>query len=235
MPLFELDGMRVKAHKESWVAPNAMVMGQVVLHKDVSVWFNAVLRGDNDLIEIGEGSNIQDGAVLHTDGGIQLRMGKGVTVGHMAMLHGCTIGDNCLIGIGATILNNVKIGSNCLIGAHALIPEGKEIPDNSMVVGAPGRIVKTINADMEEMLKINASVYVKNWQRFSKGLKLQDGSHMGDTSAIAGREANYRFLDDGARREERLDAQAGDRSATQAGEAGEGLEEAEQARRPTPL
>ncbi len=127
-----------------WIAPTAVVIGKVKLERNASVWWNAVLRGDNELITIGAGSNVQDGCVMHTDPGYPLVIGKDVTVGHLAMLHGCTIGDNSLVGIGAVILNGAKIGRNCLIGAKALIAEGKEIPDNSMVLGAPGRVVRQV-------------------------------------------------------------------------------------------
>ncbi|MFP3944320.1 MAG: gamma carbonic anhydrase family protein, partial [Alphaproteobacteria bacterium] len=145
--------------------------GRVRLQRNASVWFNAVLRGDHELIDIGEESNIQDGSVLHTDPGCPLTVGKGVTVGHMAMLHGCTIGENSLIGIGATVLNNARIGRNCLIGAHALITENKEIPDNSMVVGSPGKIIREVDEAMAEGLKLSAAHYVENWKRFASDLR----------------------------------------------------------------
>lgn len=170
MTLYTLDGVAPKLAADAWVAPTADVMGNVELGPKSSIWFGAVLRGDNDLIKIGAQSNIQDNSVLHTDPGMPLTLGQGVTVGHKVMLHGCTIGDNCLIGIGATILNGVTIGNNCIIGAHALITEGKTIPDNSMVIGAPGKVVKTLTEAQIGMLKLNAQVYVTNAQRFSKGL-----------------------------------------------------------------
>ena len=154
-----------------WVAPDAQVMGNIVLKENASVWFNAVLRGDNDPIVVGENSNVQDGAVLHTDLGYPLTLGANVTVGHQAMLHGCTVGDNSLIGIGATILNGATIGRNCLIGAHALIGEGKEIPDNSMVLGMPGKIVREIDVENEKMMLASAKIYVENWKRFKQTLK----------------------------------------------------------------
>jgi len=153
-----------------WVAESAQVMGNVILEENASVWFGAVARGDNDPITIGENSNVQDGSVLHTDLGAPLTIGKDVTIGHMVMLHGCTIGDNTLIGIGSTILNNTVIGKNCIIGAHSLIPEGKTIPDNSLVMGAPGKVVKEIGDDHAKMIKASADVYVANWQRFKKEL-----------------------------------------------------------------
>src|ERR1700744_4802776 len=130
-----------------WIAPNAVLIGRVVLKKNASVWFGATLRGDNEPITVGEDSNVQDGAVLHADPGSPLTLGRGGTVGHQAMLHGCTVGDNCLIGIGAVVLNGARIGKNCLIGAKALIAEGKEIPDNSLVVGAPGRVLRPLSED----------------------------------------------------------------------------------------
>lgn len=153
-----------------WVAPNASLIGKCVLHENASVWFGAVLRGDNEPLIIGENSNIQDGCVLHTDMGCPLTIGKNVTVGHMVMLHGCEIGDNSLIGIGAVIMNNAKIGKNCIIGAKALIPEGKIIPDNSLVMGAPGKIVKEITKEQEERLAKSAANYVRNWKRFKNDL-----------------------------------------------------------------
>ena len=154
-----------------WIAPDAQVMGNIVLKENASVWFGAVLRGDNDPIVIGENSNVQDGAVMHTDIGCPLTLGVNVTVGHQAMLHGCTVGDNSLIGIGATVLNGAKIGRNCLIGAHALVGEGKEIPDNSMVLGMPGKVVRELGEDNEEMMLLSANIYVDNWKRFKETLR----------------------------------------------------------------
>ncbi len=159
---------------EYWVAPDAQVMGRVVLHRNASVWYGAVVRGDNDPITIGEDSNVQDLSVLHTDEGVPLTIGKGVTIGHRAMLHGCTVGDYSLIGIGATVLNGAKIGRNCIIGAHALITEGKEIPDNSLVVGAPARIIRTLDGDTAVMLKASADHYVENWKRHATQLRRID-------------------------------------------------------------
>ena len=149
-----------------FVAPNASIIGNVTLMQGASVWFNAVLRGDNDLIEIGRNSNIQDGAVLHTDPGIELIIGDNVTVGHQAMLHGCTIGNNSLIGIGSTILNHAKIGGNCLVGAHSLITEGKEFPDGVVILGSPARIVRELTEQEMDFLKSSADVYVSNGRRF---------------------------------------------------------------------
>ena len=153
-----------------FVADNATIIGTVRLQPRSSVWFNVVVRGDNDWIEIGEDSNVQDGAVLHTDPGIPLTLGKGVTVGHQAMLHGCTIGDYSLVGINAVILNGAKIGKNCLIGANALIPENKVIPDNSMVLGSPGKVVKTLEGPAAQMLQLSAAHYVDNAARYAKHL-----------------------------------------------------------------
>jgi carbonic anhydrase/acetyltransferase-like protein (isoleucine patch superfamily) len=156
---------------EYWIAPNAVVLGNVVLKQNASVWFGATLRGDNDLIEVGENSNVQDGSVLHTDTGSPLIIGSNVTIGHMVMLHGCTIGDNSLIGIGSIVLNGAKIGRNCLIGANCLITEGKEIPDNSLVMGAPGKVVRDVSEAQAMVLKGSALHYVVNWKRYRDGLE----------------------------------------------------------------
>lgn len=174
MALYALGDVRPQLPPEGeyWIAPSAHVMGNVKLEKNASVWWGSVLRGDNDLITIGENSNVQDGSVFHTDPGSPLTIGKNVTIGHMVMLHGCTIGDDTLIGIGSTILNNTKIGRGCIIGAHTLIAEGKEIPDFSMVLGSPGRVVKTLPEDTIAMLRYSATHYVENWKRFSKDLQL---------------------------------------------------------------
>jgi carbonic anhydrase/acetyltransferase-like protein (isoleucine patch superfamily) len=156
---------------EYWVAPNASVIGNVILHVNASVWFGAVLRGDNEPISVGPDSNIQDGSVLHTDMGSPLTLGRGVTVGHKAMLHGCEVGDYSLIGIGAVVLNGVKIGRNCIIGANALLTEGKVIPDNSLVVGQPGKVVRELQPGQIEALKASAAHYVQNWRRYAQDLK----------------------------------------------------------------
>lgn len=156
---------------EYWIAPDAQVMGSVRLERNASVWFGAVVRGDNDLITIGENSNVQDGSVLHTDPGSLLTIGRNVTIGHMVMLHGCTISDGSLIGIGSIILNNTRIGKNCLIGANTLIAEGKEIPDNSMVLGAPGRVVRTLTDEQAAALRLSADHYVENWKRYAGSLR----------------------------------------------------------------
>lgn len=145
-------------------------MGNVEMEAGSSVWFGAVLRGDNDLIKIGARSNIQDNSVLHTDPGMPLTIGEGVTVGHQVMLHGCSIGDNTLVGIGSTILNGTNVGKNCIIGAHTLIAEGKDIPDGSLVIGSPGRVVKQLSEPQIAMLKMSADIYVANAKRFKDGL-----------------------------------------------------------------
>ncbi len=154
-----------------FVADNASVIGSVRLMDKSSVWFNVVIRGDNELITIGPESNVQDGSVLHTDPGIPLTLGRGVTVGHKAMLHGCDIGDYSLIGINAVVLNGAKIGKHCLIGANTLIPEGMEIPDGSMVVGSPGKIKRELNDSQKKMLEMSAQHYVQNGARYLAKLK----------------------------------------------------------------
>ena len=164
--IYRLGEACVELHPQSWVAPNAVLVGKVRLQAGASVWFSAVLRGDNELIDIGEGSNVQDGSVLHTDPGSPLTLGKGVTVGHNVTLHGCQIGDYSLIGMNAVILNNVKIGRHCLIGAGTLIPEGKEIPDGSLVMGVPGKVVRQLTDDEVANLPSSAERYVRNWRRY---------------------------------------------------------------------
>ena len=172
--LYQLGKHAVHAAGEYWVADTAAVVGKVILHEGASVWFNAVLRGDNEPITVGEGANIQDGAVLHTDPGFPLNIGAHVTVGHKVMLHGCEIGEGSLIGINAVVLNGAKIGKNCLIGANALITEGKEIPDNSMVLGSPGKIVKTLSDEQANALRNGAHHYVENARRFRQQMVVQD-------------------------------------------------------------
>lgn len=171
---YSLGDRRLEIKGEYYIADNATVIGSVVLENNASIWFNAVLRGDNDVITIGENSNVQDGAVLHTDMGIPLTIGKNVIVGHMAMLHGCEIGDGCLIGIGCIILNRAKIGKNCVIGANALIPEGKVIPDGSVVMGSPGQIVKQVSDNQKAMIEFGALHYVENFKRYQRDLKRED-------------------------------------------------------------
>lgn len=173
MAIYELDGTAPQLPTGfSFVAENASVIGNVIIGEDVGIWFGVVIRGDNEPIKIGTRSNIQENSVLHTDPGFPVVIGKGCTIGHNATIHGCTIGDNSLIGMGATILNGVKIGKNCLIGAGTLIAEGKEIPDNSLVVGSPGKIIRTLDQAGEIMLSKSADIYVANAKRFAKGLVL---------------------------------------------------------------
>ena len=173
MTVYALEGVAPELPEDGayWIAPSASVIGKVKLEHFASVWFGAVIRGDNELITIGESSNIQDGAVLHTDPGLPLTVGRGCTIGHKAILHGCTIGDNTLIGMGAVILNRARIGRNCLIGANALVTEGKVIPDNSLVMGQPGKIAGELNDEAVARLTKSAETYVRNWQRFAVGLK----------------------------------------------------------------
>jgi carbonic anhydrase/acetyltransferase-like protein (isoleucine patch superfamily) len=156
--------------QQHFIAPNASVIGSVILENNVSIWFNAVIRGDNEPIRIGENSNIQDGSVLHTDPGAPLTIGNNVTVGHLVMLHGCTIGDGSLIGIHSTILNHAVIGRNCLIGANTLITEGKIIPDNSLVVGSPGKVMRSLREEEIAALHANAARYVENLSRYRDSL-----------------------------------------------------------------
>jgi carbonic anhydrase/acetyltransferase-like protein (isoleucine patch superfamily) len=172
MTIYSLDGVapELPGGGHYWIAHSADLIGKVRLRENASVWFHAVLRGDNEWIEVGEGSNVQDGAVLHTDMGSPLIIGRNCTIGHKAILHGCIIKDNSLVGMGATILNNAVIGANCLIGANALIPEGKVIPDNSLVVGAPGKVIRQIDAEGAGRLTRAAEGYVRNWQRYATGL-----------------------------------------------------------------
>ncbi len=172
MTLYALDGIAPQLPEEGacWVAPDAVLIGKIRLERNASVWFGAVLRGDNEWITVGEGSNVQDGAVLHTDPGLPLIVGRNCTIGHRAILHGCVIGDNTLIGMGASILNGARIGRNCLIGANALVTEGKVIPDNSLVMGAPAKVARELDAEAVAGLSKAAANYVRNWQRYAKGL-----------------------------------------------------------------
>ena len=172
MPIYTLDGIApiVPPDGAFWIAPDAVLIGKVRIHAEASVWFGSVLRGDNELIHIGEGSNIQDRCVLHTDMGYPLTVGPGCTIGHAAILHGCTLSGHSLVGMGAVLLNGAQIGSNCIIGAHALIPEGKVIPDNSLVVGSPGRVVRELRDEETEGLRRAAQVYQQKWRRYAQGL-----------------------------------------------------------------
>lgn len=168
--LYQLDERRVRAHPDSWVADSARVMGTVILHAGASVWFNAVLRGDNDPIVVGENSNVQDGAVLHTDPGVPLVIGRGVTVGHKVMLHGCTVASDTLIGIGSIILNGARIGSRCIVGANSLVTEGKEFPDGVLVLGAPAKVVRELTAEEMALIDHSAEHYVENAKRYRRDL-----------------------------------------------------------------
>jgi carbonic anhydrase/acetyltransferase-like protein (isoleucine patch superfamily) len=165
---YNLEDKKVKNSGYNWSAPNASIIGDVNLEKNTSIWFNVTLRGDVENIYVGEGSNVQDGSVLHTDPGYPLKIGKDVTIGHLVMLHGCTVGNNSLIGIGAVILNGAKIGKNCIIGANALVTENKVIPDNSLVMGSPGKIVRQVSSEEEKLITENAIHYQENWKKYSK-------------------------------------------------------------------
>lgn len=171
MTLYALGDLRPEIDPDAWVAPDANVIGNVRLGKGASVWFCATLRGDNELIDVGAGSNVQENCVFHTDMGFPLSIGVNCTIGHKVMLHGCTIGDNTLIGMGATILNGAKIGKNCLIGAGALITENKEIPDGSLVMGVPGKVVRTLDEQAIAGLTASALHYTENAARFASDLK----------------------------------------------------------------
>ena len=173
MPVFALDDVSPELPEEGtyWIAPDASVVGNVKMAADASIWFGAVVRGDNEPIMIGARSNIQDGSVLHSDPGAPLTIGEGVTVGHKVVLHGCTIGDNSLIGIGAVVLNRARIGMNSLVGAGALITEGKAFPDGVLIVGSPARVVRELTPEQIEGLKRSAEHYVGNARRFAKRLK----------------------------------------------------------------
>ena len=173
MPVYALGDAApiLPAAGDFWIAPNAQVMGRVMLKKDASVWWGCTVRGDNDPITIGERSNVQDGSVLHTDEGVPLDIGDDVTIGHLVMLHGCTIGAGSLIGIGSVVLNRAKIGKNCLIGANTLITEGKEFPDNCMIMGSPGRVVRELAPEQAQGLLLSAAHYVANWKRYARDLR----------------------------------------------------------------
>ena len=175
MALFSLDGVEVATAgpDRCWVAPNAIVIGDVELGEDTSIWFGAVVRGDLDKIRIGRGSNIQDGAVLHTDPGLPLTLGENCSVGHLAMVHGCTVGRGSLIGIGAIVLNGAAIGEECLVGAGALIPEGKTFPPRSLILGSPGKVVRELAADDVARMQRTANGYQQRWKRYVAGLRPQ--------------------------------------------------------------
>ncbi len=171
MAVYELDGISPEIAASAWVADSAQVMGEVKIEGDASIWFGTVVRGDTSSITIGEGSNVQDASVLHADLGMPLVIGRHVTVGHQVMLHGCTIGDESLIGIGAIVLNGAKIGKNCLVGAGALVTEGKEFPDGSMIIGSPARVVKQLTPEQMQGLRQSAQHYIDNAHRFKAGLR----------------------------------------------------------------
>jgi len=171
MAIYEYDGQRPDVDDSAYVHEQATLIGQVKLAPGASVWPQAVLRADNEPIHIGTGSNVQDGAVLHTDPGFPLEVGKGVTIGHQAMLHGCSVGENSLVGIQAVVLNGAKIGKNCLVGAGALVTEGKEFPDNSLILGSPAKVVKTLGEDAIAALRANAQSYVSKAQEYPIKLK----------------------------------------------------------------
>lgn len=174
MPVYALDDLEpsLPPKGEYWVAPDAHVIGRVILGADVGIWFGAVLRGDNEPITIGARTNIQEGAMLHADPGMPCTVGEDVTVGHHAILHGCTVGDCALIGMGATVLNRAVIGRHCIVGANALVTEGKAFPDFSLIVGSPAKVVRTLDPGVVEQLKRSASHYVANWKRFAARLRV---------------------------------------------------------------
>ena len=176
MPVYSLDDVCpiLPEAGHFWIAPDAHVIGNVRLGRDVSLWFGCVLRGDNELIDIGEGTNIQEGSLLHTDLGFPLSIGPGCTVGHHAILHGCTVGSNTLIGMGATVLNGARVGANCLVGANALVTEGKEFPDGSLIVGAPAKSIRTLDGEAIQRLRQSALNYVENGRRYARGLRRLD-------------------------------------------------------------
>ncbi len=175
MAVYSLGERKVTFHGEEWfIAHNAAVIGSVVMHNQASIWFNSVVRGDSDIITIGERTNIQDASVLHADPNIPLTLGKNVSVGHQAMLHGCTIGDGTLVGIGAIIMNHAVIGSRCIIGAGALIPEGKTYPDGVLVLGSPGRVVRELKPEEQAGLLENADIYVRRSKLYREKLKPQE-------------------------------------------------------------
>ena len=167
--IIDLGDKKLKTADDNfWIAPNASIIGEVNLERDASIWFNAILRADNEPITIGEGSNVQDGAIIHTDPGYACNIGKKVTVGHMAMLHGCSIGDGSLIGIGSVVLNGAKIGKNCIIGSKALVTEGMDVPDGSMVLGIPGKIKKTLTEEEQSVVPLGAEHYIDNYKKYKQ-------------------------------------------------------------------
>ena len=171
MPLYEIDGISPALDSECWIAPDATIVGRVRLSKNASVWFGAVLRGDNDWITIGENSNVQDNSVIHADPGQPVTLGANVTVGHNVILHSTTVGDNSLIGMGAVVLNRSRIGDHSIVGANALIAEGKEFPDGTLIVGSPARVARTLTDPERALLQASADVYVANYRRFRDALR----------------------------------------------------------------
>jgi carbonic anhydrase/acetyltransferase-like protein (isoleucine patch superfamily) len=171
MAVYQLDDLTPDVHPTAWVAESAQVMGRVSLAENASVWYGAVLRGDNDSISVGRNSNVQDGSVLHTDHGSPLVIGDDVTIGHQVMLHGCTVGDCSLIGIGSVVMNGARIGRNCIVGAGALVTEGKQFPDGVLIVGAPAKVVRELTAEQIAHLQASASHYVAQQQRHARTLK----------------------------------------------------------------
>ena len=171
MAIYQLDDLKPDLHDTAWVADSAQVMGNVTLGEGASVWFGVVIRGDTATITVGKGTNIQDNSVLHADEGLPLVIGDNVTVGHQVMLHGCTVGDNSLIGIQAVVLNGAKIGKNCLVGAGSLVTEGKQFPDGCMILGSPARAIRQLTPEQIEDLKVNARHYRDNARRYQAGLK----------------------------------------------------------------
>ena len=176
MPIYALGDLtpRLPEPGRFWLAPDATIIGDVELGQDVGIWFNAVLRGDNAPVVVGRGSNIQEGAILHTDAGFPATIGEGCTIGHHAIVHGCTIGDNTLIGMGATVLNGARIGRNCLVGANALVTEGREFADGSLIVGSPAKAIRQLDEAAIEGLRRSAKNYISNWQRFARDLRRLD-------------------------------------------------------------
>lgn len=174
MAVYELDGVSPELPRDEryWIAPTATVIGRVRIGLDANVWWGSVVRGDNELIDIGDGTNIQDNCTLHTDPGFVLKVGANATIGHAAILHGCVVGDNALIGMGAAVLNGARVGNKAILGANALVPEGRQIPDMTLAVGAPARVVRKITEEESDFLDTVARIYVDKWRRYRRGLRL---------------------------------------------------------------
>ncbi len=173
MPIYALDGVKPQLPEEGryWIAPSAVLIGDIVLHEDVGIWFGAVLRGDNERLSVGARSNIQEGVTLHTDAGLPLKIGADCTIGHNAILHSCTIGDRTLIGMGAIVLNGARIGRNCLVGAGSVVTENKSFADGSLIVGSPAKVVRSLDEATIAALQASSDRYVANWRRYTKGLR----------------------------------------------------------------